>query len=62
MSYEVIQWSKRKNYSYVVIEMPEKMVSMSEMEKKKERNKAWSREKERKKEFSKCLFMSCQHY
>lgn len=54
-----------KNYSYIVIEMPEKMVSMSEMKKKrkkKERNKAWSREKERKKEFFKCLFMSCQHY
>lgn len=50
MLYEVIQWSKIKNYSYVVIEMPEKMVSMSEIKKKKkERNKAWSCEKKERK-------------
>lgn len=36
---EVIQQSKMKNYSCVVIEMPEKMVSMSEMKKKKEKRK-----------------------
>lgn len=63
--YEEIHWSKMKNNSYAAIEMPEKMVSLSEMKKTKLKGIKIvhvKQKRKRKKEFSKCLFMSCQNY